>query len=116
MLYKGSILNAWGKKQAVALHRGFFETLPTLPEVRREDAEIAWLVYDLELDMERNRRQLVHYRTVYTRFEPALLRITVPEIGEIANFIEHLQVRLDEKFDTGNPPTTAALTDVIESE
>ena len=36
-------------------------------------------LFDLELDTERNRRQLVHYRTVYTRFEPALLRITVPE-------------------------------------
>jgi hypothetical protein len=116
MLYKGSILNAWGKKQAVVLHRGFFATLPALPEVHREEAEIAWLIYDLELDTERNRRQLVHYRTVYTRFEPALLRITVPEIGVMTDFVAHLQARLDEKLDGGSPPTTAALTDLIEPE
>lgn len=116
MLYKGSILNAWGKKQAVALHRGFFAALPVLPEVRREEAEIAWLIYDLELDTERNRRQLVHYRTVYTRFEPALLQITLPEIGVMTDFVDQLQARLDEKLDGGSPPTTAALTDLIEPE
>lgn len=32
LLYKGSILNGWGKKQAVAVQRSFFATLPTLPK------------------------------------------------------------------------------------
>ena len=115
MLYKGGILHAWQKKQAVALHRRFFETLPSLPEVDVKDAEIAWLIYDLTHEPGQNRRQLVRYKTVYTRFEPALLRITVPEIGPLNEFIEHLQTRLDEKLDNGNPPDAPTLTDIIES-
>ena len=42
LLYKGAILQTWQKKQAVALHRAFFETLPQLPEVAQTDANIAW--------------------------------------------------------------------------
>jgi hypothetical protein len=114
MLYKGGILHAWHKKQAVALHRAFFETLPNLPEVAAEEAEIAWLVYDLAHDKIQNRRHLVRYKTVYTRFEPALVRITVPEIGPLDHFVEHLQSRLDEKLDNGNPPDAPTLTDIIE--
>ncbi len=41
MLHKGGILKDWGKKQAVAIQRTFYETLPQLPEVSREKAEIA---------------------------------------------------------------------------
>jgi hypothetical protein len=36
LIYKGGILQAWRKKQAVAVHSGFFETLPSLPEVSPE--------------------------------------------------------------------------------
>lgn len=115
MLYKGGILHAWQKKQAVALHRAFYETLPSLPEVAAEDAEVAWLVYDLAHDSARNHRQLVPHKTVYTRFEPALLRITVPEIGSLDKFVEDLQARLDKRLDNGNPPDAPILTDFIES-
>lgn len=115
MLYKGGILHAWGKKQAVALHRAFFDTLPGLPEVPPSDAEIAWLVYDLALDPATNRRLLAHHKTVYTRFEPALRRITVPEVGSINSFVEHLQARLDQKLDDNNPPDAPTLTDIVES-
>lgn len=47
IIFKGGILNAWGKKTAVALNSGFFRTLPNLPEVSKADADMAWLVYDL---------------------------------------------------------------------
>lgn len=114
MLYKGSIIHAWRKKQAVALHRAFFETLPRLPEVAAEDAEIAWLVYDLVHDPVQNRRQLVLHKTIYTRFEPTLLRITVPEIGSLNDFLAHLQTRLDDKLDNGNSPDAPTLTDILE--
>ncbi len=50
LIYKGSILKAWGKKQAVALHEGFFNTLPPLPTSDPAHADIAWLIYGLELD------------------------------------------------------------------
>jgi hypothetical protein len=48
LIYKGGILKTWRKKQAVALHRAFYDTLPTLPEVGADKADIAWLIYDLQ--------------------------------------------------------------------
>ncbi len=47
LLYKGGILKSWGKKQAVAVQRSFYQTLPTLPRVTPEQADIVWLIYDL---------------------------------------------------------------------
>ena len=48
LIFKGGIINAWGKKTAVALNKGFFETLPKLPEVAKSKADIAWMIYDLK--------------------------------------------------------------------
>ncbi len=45
MIYKGGILKAWGKKQAVVVHRNFYATLPKLRPVEPGDeakADIAW--------------------------------------------------------------------------
>jgi len=50
LIYKGGILHSWGKKQAIALQSGFYYTLPPLPEVDPQKADVAWLVYDLQLD------------------------------------------------------------------
>ena len=58
----------WQKKQAVALHRAFYEFLPNLPETDKEEADIAWLLYDLQFIPEENRYQLTHHQTVYTEF------------------------------------------------
>ena len=55
MIYKGGIFHHWRKKQAVALHSAFFDTLPRLPECPRDEADIAWLVYDLVPDAARQR-------------------------------------------------------------
>jgi hypothetical protein len=51
LIYKGSILKVWHKKQAVALQRSFYETLPPLPEVDPAHAEIAWFLYDPQTDI-----------------------------------------------------------------
>jgi hypothetical protein len=48
LIFKGGIINAWGKKTAVALNKGFFNTLPKLPVVPKEKADIAWMIYDLK--------------------------------------------------------------------
>lgn len=48
LIFKGGIFNSWGKKSAVAMNSSFFNTLPTLPEVAENQADIAWLVYDVE--------------------------------------------------------------------
>jgi len=113
MLYKGSILQAWKKKQTVALHRAFFDTLPRLPEVSPEDADIAWLIYELEFIEAQNRFQLVSYDTVYTQFEVALQKITTPEAGSLDKFVAELQTKLDTKLDDHYSPDTPTLADII---
>ena len=111
MLYKGGILKAWGKKQAVALQTSFFETLPKLKPASSSKADIAWLLYDIKLDKKSNRFRLIQEKIVYTEFESALNRITMAEPGKIENFVELLQQKLEEKFE-GNPPDAPTLTDI----
>ncbi|HCM96572.1 MAG: hypothetical protein A2X25_00075 [Chloroflexi bacterium GWB2_49_20] len=113
LIYKGGILNAWGKKTAVALHKNFYNTLPILPEVNREDSNLAWLIYDLVYNVEQKKYSLELERTIYTQFQPALDKVTTPEPGSMDDFIEILQDKLDEKNEDGNPPDAPTLTDVI---
>ena len=114
MLYKGGIFQSWKKKQTVALQKSFFETLPSLPTTTKSKADIAWFLYDLEFNEKENQNNLVLVDTVYTEFEPALLRVTTPEPGDVSNFINILQNRLDEHLDR-NPPDAPSLTDIISS-
>lgn len=115
MLCKGAIFQAWKKKQAVALHQAFYDRLPELPEVAQTEADIAWLIYDLDLMQEQNRYQLVPHTTIYTQFGPALQRITTPEAGPIEEFVSELQAKLDEKLDgTDYPPDAPTLADIIQ--
>ena len=109
LLYKGSIFKTWGKRQAVALQRCFYETLPALPEVDLAQAEIAWFLYDLMPI--NNQLELTLTKTIYTKFWAALNTITTPEAGNLEDFIDHLQFKLDEKNDT-NPPDAPILTDI----
>ena len=111
ILYKGGILKSWGKKQAVALQKSFYKTLPEMPTVSEDRADIAWLVYDLEKD-NNNSYNLVHCETVYTEFTPAMNKITKPTPGEIGDFMELLQGKLDEQLGD-NPPDAPTLTDII---
>jgi hypothetical protein len=111
MLYKGGILKAWDKKQAVALQTSFFETLPKLKETTPSKADIAWLLYDLKVDKRNNRFKLTQNRIVYTEFGTALKQITTAEPGKVDDFIDVLQEKLDEKLE-GNPPDAPTLTDI----
>lgn len=99
LIYKGGILKAWERKQAVAVHSAFFDTLPTLPEVEKERADIAWFVYDLVHDESAHRYNLSLTRTVYTEFRPSLDRITLSEPGSMEGFVASLQKKLDAKLE-----------------
>jgi hypothetical protein len=113
LLYKGSILHSWHKKQAVAIHRGFYNTLPLLPEVDRDSAELAWFVYDLVLNEQTQTYQLILCKVVYTLFLPSLSQITTPRVGKVDNFVQQLQNLLDEKLEVGaDPPSTLTLDDL----
>lgn len=109
LLYKGGIMSAWRKKQAVALQRSFYETLPELPETTREEADIVWLLYDMKLANERF--EMVLGKTIYTKFLPALNRITTADTGDVQAFVDLLQSKLD-KTQGGTPPDTSLLTDI----
>jgi hypothetical protein len=57
-----------------------------------------------EYDPVQNFYTLTRVQTVYTLFEPALLRLTTAEPGPIDRFIKRLQTRLDKKL--GSVPIT----------
>ena len=111
LLFKGEILHGWPKKIAVALNRSFFATLPNLKKVSKSKADIAWLIYDLELIKEKSHSSekytLKKVDEVFTEFEPALLSITIPSPGNIEDFIKLLQEKLDDQIET--PPITKTI-------
>lgn len=121
LLYKGGILKAWQKKQAVAIQRSFYETLPAfpqLPEAQASAADIVWLLYDLEMDNRIGRYTLRLKERIYSEFEPALQEITRAKVGPVDDFMKVLQKRLDSvgiKPDGDNPPDAPSLLDVISS-
>src|SRR5258707_3549990 len=116
LIYKGGILHACRKKMAVAVDSQFFATLPDIEMLANAEAELVWLVYDLKLDLTDNRRHLTLSQAVYTRFLPALDRITKSEPGNIGEFVYFLQGKLDDVLATGTgigvTPDTRSLQDI----
>lgn len=104
LIFKGGIFKAWNKRTAVALNRGFFETLPKLEQVDPEKADIAWLVYDLVKDNTKNVYALTRWKTLYTKFNESLEKITRSEPGNVADFVEVLQQKVDDKLENETPP------------
>lgn len=101
LIFKGGILHTWGKKTAVALQRSFYDTLPSLPQVSAEQADVAWLIYDLQLEYDKDslkRYQLRLVDAVYTEFTAALDTITRPKAGDISQFLHRLQSKIDQKL------------------
>ena len=107
LLTKGGIFKAWGKKQCVVIQQSFYNTLPPLPEVEKEQADIAWFIYDLIYDPTDNQNHLILIKTIYTEFNQALNKVISPKVGNIENFITILQNKLEAKQSV-NPeiPTT----------
>ena len=97
LMFKGEILNSWGRKIAVALNSAFLATLPKMDQVAKDEADIVWLIYDLQLDAVESRRVLKPACTMYTKFESSLQQITRPEIGPEDAFVGKLQARLRKK-------------------
>lgn len=109
LIFKGGILKAWNRRQAVAVHSAFYETLPDLPEVSKDAADIAWLIYDLIFDPKQSRYNLALTRIVYTEFRSALDAITISTPGPIEDFIANLQTKLDAKLEGASPAQLADL-------
>ena len=92
---------------AVALDSAFFETLPELRPVDKAEAEIAWLVYDLEANPNPSQLALTRTKVIYTRFLDALNSITRPKVGDMDKFLRMIQAKVDEKLEA--PPVTKLL-------
>lgn len=112
LIYKSGILHKWRKKTAVVVHQGFYDQLPDLEEVDRSDAEIAWFIYDLQLDKSRNLYNLARSGVKYTKFESALTTITTPSIGEMADFMKNLKIRIKKGKIVGVPPSSTVAPEV----
>ena len=91
MLYKGGIFKAWGKKQCVVIQKSFFETLPSLPQVSKEQADIAWFLYDLDYCKTDNQNHLVLKDIIYTEFKAALDKVIYTNPGKMSDFVNQLQ-------------------------
>jgi hypothetical protein len=97
LLFKGKILNRWQKKMAVAIDVTFFKTLPQMQPVTPDEADLAWLIYDLEHVKTTDQYSLVLRETVFTKWETASAGITTPEIREKDDlFRAALQKKLDK--------------------
>ena len=109
LLFKGGILHSWKKKIAVAINKSFFDTLPPLTTVSKEEAEIAWFIYDLDpiRDGDHERYQLRKIDVIYTGFQDAMISITTAVPGKIEDFVKLLQEKLDDQLET--PPNNKTL-------
>lgn len=110
LIFKGGIFKSWRKKVAVAINRGFFNTLPMLREVPSQEADIAWFVYELLTNSHNNTYGLSRWKVVYTRFEDSLEKITRSEPGDMAEFVKRLQVKVNKKLSNDNPPDTEKIS------
>ena len=93
LIFKGGILNGWGRKMAVALNTGFYKTLPALDEVDPSEADLALFVYDLVLDPAQNRYALTLSKTVYANYNPDWDEAGAPEPE--AEFLCRLYAQMD---------------------
>ncbi len=109
ILAKGGILRAWNKKIGIVLDQNLFETLPKLTEAEANKADMAWFVYDLQLNRRQKTYSLVRHRTVFTTFDSALAQFTKSEPGELSEFVAQLQTKLKDQLIPDNSPDTHSL-------
>jgi hypothetical protein len=109
LMFKGGILNAWGKKMAVALDSNLYATLPNLKEVPREHADIAWFVYDL-IENGYGGMKISKTKSIYTAFSETLNAISQPKIGDVNDFFKVLQAKVDDKLETAPINQTIEVT------
>jgi hypothetical protein len=113
LIYKGGILQKWGKKLIVVADEMFFAHLPKLKQTSKTNAEIIWMTYGFAFDKKRNAYSLAHRDTRYTTFANAISTITTPTIGNVKDFMKYLQDRID-KGKTMGLPTPSELAPEVE--
>lgn len=100
LLLRSRILHSWGKKTAVALDRFFFNVLPKLHEVSKDEADIAWMVYDVIPsaswnDQASRQMELVLHSIVYSKWPDFLKAERIPLAEDIGAFLKRIDSMLD---------------------
>ena len=90
------IFKGWQKRTAVAINKAFFTRMPSMPTVEKAEADIAWLVYDLQLHNEGGapRYRLTKVDEVYTRFALPHWCTTVAMPDDISRLMRALNAEL----------------------
>ncbi|MBF0097461.1 MAG: hypothetical protein HQM04_08275 [Magnetococcales bacterium] len=109
LIFKGGIFRTWQKKTVVAVNKGFYETLPTLQMVEPSKADIAWFVYDLIFDHNQQVYRLTRCKTSYTLFSESLEKITRSDPGDMGEFLDVLQNKVDAKLDFHDQQTIGTI-------
>jgi hypothetical protein len=84
-----------------------------MEQVAAADADMAWLIYDLQYQTTEERFTLDRHAVIYTKFDEALQEITQPRPGREADFLEVLQEKLDKKLEESTPPDTQSLDEIV---
>lgn len=100
LMYKGQILRAWGKKMVVAVDVPFFNTLPNLPITSEKNADICWLIYQLNENKKSGRFQLDLDKKAYGGFDDTMKQLGTPEIGSEDEFVATLEKKLGAELRT----------------
>ena len=97
LLFKGGIIHSWRKKSAVVLNKSFFDTLPRLTQVSKEEADIAWIIYDLKPPTNTNvRYELFRERTVYTKRQDAPPEMDLAGGETVEDFLYRIETELED--------------------
>jgi hypothetical protein len=100
-LFKGAIFRDWGKKQAVPIQTDFYRSLPDFTEVKEDQADMVWLIYDLQRNEDTGRWSLYLDEKVFTDFNQTIDEVEYIETGgPKSDFISALERKLDREPDS----------------
>jgi len=100
-LFKGAIFRDWGKKQAVPIQSDFYDSLPDFTEVPEDEADMVWLIYDLERQNSESQWSLYLDDKVYTDFNQTVDEVEYIESGGAeSDFMGALERKLDREPDS----------------
>lgn len=109
---KGSIFSTWNKRMAVAIQSQFYDNFRVLHKIEEVDpatADMGWFLYNLRLNPEENKYNLVLERTIYVSFAEVLKRLSTLKAGEIEAFKTVLEKKLKDKLRRGSGGTTTRI-------
>ena len=98
LIYKGHILNSWGKKQVVVIDRPFYEMIPIKNSSEKDKADLCWLVYEQSFSQKTHRFEITLFKKIYERFDDSIKRIITPKTGIIDDFIFELEKKLSREM------------------